>query len=55
MAEPEPSPVVRHAAAVDYETVDLAAGLHKGVVLGDDQGSFLCLVPNTADEITVTE
>jgi quercetin dioxygenase-like cupin family protein len=125
MSETEPHPVVRHAEAVDYGTVDLADGLHKGVVLGDEhgtpnfnmrrfvldpgarvprhtnaveheqyviegeyvvgigddrytvsagdsllipagvehwyhnesdeQGSFLCLVPNTADEITVTE
>ncbi|MFC4248050.1 cupin domain-containing protein [Natribaculum luteum] len=37
MAETKPQPVIRRAAEIEYETVDLADGLRKGVVLADDQ------------------
>jgi quercetin dioxygenase-like cupin family protein len=37
MSEAESKPVVRRAGDVEYEAVDLADGLHKGVLLGDEQ------------------
>ena len=39
MAESDQTPQVRRAADVEYESVDLAEGLRKGVLLGDDQGT----------------
>ncbi|GGJ12947.1 hypothetical protein GCM10008995_23490 [Halobellus salinus] len=39
MAESDQTPQVRRAADVEYESVDLAEGLRKGVLLGDGQGT----------------
>jgi quercetin dioxygenase-like cupin family protein len=36
MAETNPAPLVRRAADIEYEAVELADGLEKGVLLGDD-------------------
>ncbi|WP_330630125.1 cupin domain-containing protein [Halocatena halophila] len=33
------SPVVRRAAEVEYETVEAADGMEKGVLIGDDQNA----------------
>ncbi|MBB6644792.1 cupin domain-containing protein [Halobellus ruber] len=35
----DPTPHLRRAADVEYESVELADGLRKGVLLGDDQGT----------------
>jgi quercetin dioxygenase-like cupin family protein len=37
MTQSEPTPHVRRAADVEYEPVELAEGLQKGVLLGEDQ------------------
>ena len=39
MTGSDPLPHLRRAADVEYEPVDLAEGLRKGVLLGDDQGT----------------
>jgi quercetin dioxygenase-like cupin family protein len=39
MSEQESAPVVRRAADVDYESVDAAEGLSKGVLLGEENGT----------------
>ncbi|RLM53880.1 cupin domain-containing protein [Halobellus sp. Atlit-31R] len=39
MSERDTEPVVRRAPDVEYEAVELADGLHKGVLLGDEQGT----------------
>ena len=39
MTGSDPLPHLRRAADVEYESVDLAEGLRKGVLLGDDQGT----------------
>jgi quercetin dioxygenase-like cupin family protein len=39
MTESEPIPHLRRAADVEYDPVELADGLEKGVLLGDDQGT----------------
>ncbi|THE66673.1 cupin domain-containing protein [Salinadaptatus halalkaliphilus] len=36
-------PIVRQAAAIEYESVDAADGMSKGVLIGDDHGA-----PNVA-------
>lgn len=37
MSGSDPTPHLRRAADVEYEAVELAEGLRKGVLLGDDQ------------------
>ncbi len=37
MADPDPAPVLRHAEEIEYEPVELADGLSKGVLLGEAQ------------------
>jgi len=39
MQDQEPEAVVRRAGEIDYETVDAADGLEKGVLVGPDQGA----------------
>ena len=39
MTGSDPLPHLRRATDVEYESVDLAEGLRKGVLLGDDQGT----------------
>ena len=41
--EPESEPVIRRAAEVEYETVDAADGMEKGVLVNEDHGA-----PNVA-------
>jgi quercetin dioxygenase-like cupin family protein len=35
----DPDPVIHRAEDVEYETVDAAEGLSKGVLIGDEQGA----------------
>ncbi|WP_435365097.1 cupin domain-containing protein [Haloarchaeobius sp. DYHT-AS-18] len=35
----DPEPLVRRAADIDYEDVDAAAGLRKGVLVSEEQGA----------------
>jgi len=39
MQDQEPEAAVRRAGEIDYETVDAADGLEKGVLVGPDQGA----------------
>jgi quercetin dioxygenase-like cupin family protein len=39
MTGSEPTPHLRRAADIEYEPVELADGLRKGVLLADDQGT----------------
>jgi len=39
MSETEPRPFVRRAEEVEYEQVDAAEGLEKGVLVGEDDGA----------------
>jgi quercetin dioxygenase-like cupin family protein len=39
MTESDPTPHLRRAGDIEYESVELADGLEKGVLLGDDQGT----------------
>jgi len=39
MSEREPAPLVRRAEDVEYEAVDAAEGLAKGVLVGAEQGA----------------
>jgi quercetin dioxygenase-like cupin family protein len=39
MAETDSTPRIRRAAEIAYESVELAEGLQKGVLLGDEQGT----------------
>ncbi len=39
MADPDPAPVLRRAEQIDYEPVELADGLSKGVLLGEAQAA----------------
>jgi quercetin dioxygenase-like cupin family protein len=43
MTETQPSPLVRHESDIEYETVDAADGLHKGVLFNEAHGA-----PNVA-------
>jgi quercetin dioxygenase-like cupin family protein len=36
---PSPAPLIRRAGEVDYEDVDAAEGLHKGVLVGEADGA----------------
>jgi len=39
MADQEPKPLVRRAADVEYETVEAAEGMSKGVLVGPEHGA----------------
>jgi quercetin dioxygenase-like cupin family protein len=39
MSETQPKPVVRRGDEVEYESVDAADGLRKGVLVGEEQGA----------------
>ena len=39
MSQEPPAPVVRHGDDVEYETVDAADGLSKGVLIDEDDGA----------------
>jgi len=39
MTDANPKPLVRRGSDVEYERVELADGLRKGVLLGDEQGT----------------
>jgi len=39
MQDHQPDPVVRDASGIEYEAVDAADGLSKGVLIGPDQGA----------------
>jgi quercetin dioxygenase-like cupin family protein len=39
MTAPNSTPTIRRASEIDYDTVELAEGLQKGVLLGDDDGT----------------
>jgi quercetin dioxygenase-like cupin family protein len=39
MTDSDPTPHLRRTADIEYEPVELAEGLRKGVLLGDDQGT----------------
>ncbi|WP_251329735.1 cupin domain-containing protein [Haloplanus pelagicus] len=39
MSEQSPTPAVKRADEIDYEPVDAAAGLSKGVLIGDSDGA----------------
>jgi len=39
MSDSDPDPLIRRAAEIDYETVDAAEGVEKGVLITEDHGA----------------